>query len=72
MDYLERGLGSDENNYNLLDKLQDAIGRGQNPLSVLPSLMAEAEIITISDPGVGISGIFSYYRVAAESCLMNI
>lgn len=72
MDYLERGLGSDENNNNLLDKLQDAIGRGQNPLSVLPSLMTEAEIITISDPGVGISGIISYYRVAAESCLMNI
>lgn len=72
LDYLERGLGSDENNNNLLDKLQDAIGRGQNPLSVLPSLMAEAEIITISDPGVGISGIFSYYRVVAESCLMDI
>lgn len=60
LDYLERGLGSEENNNNLLDKLQDAIGRGQNPLSVLPSLIAEPEIVTISDPGVGISGTFSY------------
>lgn len=72
LDYLERGLGSEENNNNLLDKLQDAIGRGQNPLSVLPSLMAEPEIITISDPGVGISGIFSYYCDVSKSCLMNI
>lgn len=61
LDYLERGLGSEENNNNLLDKLQDAIGRGQNPLSVLPSLMAEPEIITISDPGVGISGSGAKY-----------
>ncbi|KAF3646518.1 DENN domain and WD repeat-containing protein SCD1 [Capsicum annuum] len=61
LDYLERGLGSEENNNNLLDKLQDAIGRGQNPLSVLPSLMAELEIITISDPGVGISGSGAKY-----------
>lgn len=56
LDYLERGLGSDENNNNLLDKLQDAVGRGQNPLSILPSASSEPEIITISDPGVGISG----------------
>lgn len=56
LDYLERGLGSDESNNNLVDKLQDAIGRGQNPLSILPSDVAEPEIITISDPGVGISG----------------
>lgn len=50
-------MGSDEKNYNLLDKLQDAIGRGQNPMSILPSPLIEPEIITISDPGVGISGI---------------
>lgn len=56
LDYLERGLGSDENNNNLLDKLQDAIGRGQNPLSILPSDLEEPEIITISDSGVGILG----------------
>ncbi|KAA8542690.1 hypothetical protein F0562_023811 [Nyssa sinensis] len=65
LDYLERGLGSDESNNNLLDKLQDAIGRGQNPRSILPSPLAEPEIITISDPSVGISGsgaTYSYDR----------
>lgn len=58
LDYLERGIGSDENNSNLLDKLQDAIGRGQNPMLILSSDMVEPEIITISDADVGISGIF--------------
>ncbi|RVX14184.1 DENN domain and WD repeat-containing protein SCD1 [Vitis vinifera] len=61
LDYAERGLGSDENNNNLLDKLQDAIGRGQNPMSILPSSLVEPEIITISDPGVGISGSGAKY-----------
>ncbi|KAL5544741.1 hypothetical protein UlMin_008525 [Ulmus minor] len=61
MDYLERGMGSDENNNNLLDKLQDAIGRGQNPFSVLPSNTEEAEIITISDPDIGTSGSGARY-----------
>lgn len=56
MDYLERGLGSDENNNNLLDKLQDALGRGQNPISILPSNLVEPEIITIADTDVGTSG----------------
>ncbi|KAI3795137.1 hypothetical protein L1987_37785 [Smallanthus sonchifolius] len=58
LDYLERGLGCNGNGNNLLDKLQDAIGRGQDPLSILPSFSASAEpeIITISDPGLGISG----------------
>lgn len=56
MDYLERGLGSSENGNNLLDKLQDAMGRGQNLLSILPSASAEPEILTITDPGLGISG----------------
>lgn len=56
LDYLERGLGSDENNSNLLDKLQDATGRGQNPTSILPSSSAEPEVITISDPDIGTSG----------------
>lgn len=58
LDYLERGLGSGENQNYLLDKLQDAIGRGQNPISILPSSLVEPEIITISDPDVGLSGIF--------------
>ena len=55
LDYLERCIGSDESNNNILDKLQDAIGRGQNPLSILPPLV-EPEIITISDPDLGTSG----------------
>ncbi|GAB4850614.1 Scytalone dehydratase [Ancistrocladus abbreviatus] len=55
MDYLERGIGSEENSNNLLDKLQDAIGRGENPASILPSPLLDPEIITISDPGEGIS-----------------
>lgn len=60
LDYLERGLGSDENNNNLLDKLQDAIGRGQNPLSVLPLPLVEPEIVTISDSSAGLSGTYAY------------
>ncbi|KAK4479282.1 hypothetical protein RD792_014793 [Penstemon davidsonii] len=60
-DYLERGLGSEENGNNLLDRLQDAVGRGQNPMSILPSLSSEPEIVTISDPGLGISGSGAKY-----------
>ncbi|XP_038893863.1 DENN domain and WD repeat-containing protein SCD1 [Benincasa hispida] len=60
LDYLERCIGSDESNNNILDKLQDAIGRGQNPLSILPSLV-EPEIITISDPDLGTSGSGAKY-----------
>lgn len=56
IDYLERGIGSDAKANNLLDKLQDAMGRGQNPMSIFPVLSSEPEIITISDAGVGISG----------------
>lgn len=59
--YLERVIQSDENANNLLDKLQDAIGRGQNPISILPSPVDEPEIITISDPGVGISASGAKY-----------
>jgi hypothetical protein len=55
LDFLERG-GSDDNNNNLLDKLQDAIGRGQDPMSILPPPLLEPEIITISDDGSGESG----------------
>lgn len=63
MDYLERGIGSDENNNNLIDKLQDAIGRGQNPTSIMPSSLVEPEIITISDSDVGILGKFEVSRL---------
>ncbi|KAJ7969656.1 Denn domain and wd repeat-containing protein scd1 [Quillaja saponaria] len=61
LDYLERGVGSGENNNNLLDKLQDALGRGQNPLSILPTTSTEPEIITISESDVGISGSGAKY-----------
>ncbi|GLT48924.1 hypothetical protein SLA2020_225120 [Shorea laevis] len=61
LDYLERGMVSEENNNNLLDKLQDAIGRGQNPFSIFPSSLVEPEIITISDTDVGISGSGAKY-----------
>ncbi|KAI4347169.1 hypothetical protein L6164_008005 [Bauhinia variegata] len=61
LDYLERGLGSDENNNNILDKLQDAIGRGQNPMSILPSSLQEPEIMTISEHDVEISGSGAKY-----------
>ncbi|KAK8472841.1 hypothetical protein PHAVU_002G315300 [Phaseolus vulgaris] len=61
LDYLERGVGSDESNNNLLDKLQDAIGRGQNPMSVLPSSPVETEILTVSDSDIEISGSGAKY-----------
>uniref|UniRef100_A0A6N2MQ77 Alpha-galactosidase n=1 Tax=Salix viminalis TaxID=40686 RepID=A0A6N2MQ77_SALVM len=48
LDYLDRGIDSDGNNNNLLDNLQDTIGRGQNPISILPTAVAETEITTIS------------------------
>ena len=54
LDYLERGIDSDGNNNNLLDKLHDTIGRAQNPISILPTAVAE----TISDADVGILGKF--------------
>ncbi|KAF8670993.1 hypothetical protein HU200_050269 [Digitaria exilis] len=50
LDYLERCNSAEENPNNLLDKLQDATGRGQNPLSIFPSEFADPEIITIADP----------------------
>ncbi|KAL0796979.1 hypothetical protein Bca101_068356 [Brassica carinata] len=51
-DYLGRRLGSDENSTNLLEKLQDAVGRGQDAMSILPKSSMEPEIITIADPDV--------------------
>jgi len=61
LDYLERGVGFDENNNTVLDKLQDAIGRGQNPMSVFPSSSVEPEILTVSDSAVGISGETNFF-----------
>ncbi|KAF3516526.1 hypothetical protein DY000_02058987 [Brassica cretica] len=52
LDYLERRLGSDENSTNLLEKLQDAVGRGHDAMSFLPKSSMEPEIITIAEPEV--------------------
>ncbi|KAL2934077.1 DENN domain and WD repeat-containing protein SCD1, partial [Bienertia sinuspersici] len=70
LDFLERGLGSEHNNINLLDKLQDAIGRGQNFMSILPSPVLEPEIITISDDGGGVTASgtrFTYERFPSNN-----
>lgn len=61
LDFVERGTSPDENNVNLLDKLQDAIGRGQNPMSIFPSSLMEPEIITISESDTGTSGSGAKY-----------
>lgn len=58
MDYVERRLTTDENDTNLLEKLQDAVGRGQDVMSILPKSSMEPEIITIADPEVEVSGTF--------------
>ncbi|KAJ3671152.1 hypothetical protein LUZ60_008578 [Juncus effusus] len=51
IDYVERCNNSEERiNSSLLDKLQDASGRGQNFLSIFPSQPSDPEIITISEP----------------------
>lgn len=57
MDYLERCIMSEESSNNLLDKLQDATGRGQNPTTIFPSQSVEPEIITAAEPDVGDAGI---------------
>ncbi|VAH61111.1 unnamed protein product [Triticum turgidum subsp. durum] len=49
LDYLERCNNAEEFSNNLLDKLQDATGRGQSPLAIFPSHVADPEIITIAD-----------------------
>lgn len=61
LDYLERCNSAEENANNLLDKLQDATGRGQNPLSIFPSEAADPEIVTIADPETEGSGTCSFY-----------
>lgn len=63
LDYLERCNSAEENGSNLLDKLQDATGRGQNPLSIFPSEFADPEVITIADPETEGSGTYSFYSL---------
>lgn len=53
---MERVVNADEGGSNLLDKLQDAVGRGQNPSSVFPALSLDLEITTIPDPSTGAAG----------------
>ncbi|OAY75391.1 DENN domain and WD repeat-containing protein SCD1 [Ananas comosus] len=60
LDYLERCSNSEENSNNLLDKLQDATGRGQNPLTIFPSHLSEPEIVTIAESD-GVAGPGSKY-----------
>lgn len=55
LNYIGRFVNLNESD-NLLTKLQDAIGRGQSPFTILPSLDVEPEIITITDPDSGIAG----------------
>ncbi|MCO5590563.1 hypothetical protein L7F22_044534 [Adiantum nelumboides] len=49
LEFLERGYGSSNAGSNLIDKLQQAMSRGQNPYVVLPGAAAERSIVTISD-----------------------
>ncbi|XP_020600154.1 DENN domain and WD repeat-containing protein SCD1 isoform X4 [Phalaenopsis equestris] len=58
LDYLERFSNSDESSGNLLNKLQDATGRGQDPMIIFPSAV-EPEIITVSS---------LYKEAAGEKC----
>ncbi|KAI5083987.1 hypothetical protein GOP47_0000156 [Adiantum capillus-veneris] len=49
LEFLEKGYGSPNAGPNLMDKLQQAMSRGQNPSVVLPGPAAERNIVTISD-----------------------
>ena len=60
LDYVERCLNSELSGHNLLDKLQDATGRGQNLSSIFPPPLEEPEIITITQPDAGDAG--AHYR----------
>jgi hypothetical protein len=67
LDYLERRLSSDEKSTNLLEKLQDAVGRGQDAMSILPKSSMEPEIITIAEPEVEESATrYTYDRFPAS------
>lgn len=57
--YIEKVMSSGESNDNVLDKLIDAIWRGESPMSVFPSSHSDLMIITIPDPTDGVSGTLS-------------
>ncbi|ONM40616.1 DENN domain and WD repeat-containing protein SCD1, partial [Zea mays] len=68
LDYLERCNTAEENAHNLLDKLQDATGRGQNPLTIFPSQVSDPEIITIANPEIeGLDNRHCYKRFPANA-----
>lgn len=70
LDYVERCLNSEESNLNLLDKLQDASGRGQNPSSIFPSLEVP-EIKTIAQPDAGIAGLLNVFLPPLSFWVVN-
>lgn len=49
-------MSSGESNDDVLDKLIDAIGRGESPTSVFPSPLLDLTIVTIPDPTDGVLG----------------
>ncbi|XP_010677977.2 DENN domain and WD repeat-containing protein SCD1 isoform X1 [Beta vulgaris subsp. vulgaris] len=54
--YIGRVMSSGESNDDVLDKLIDAIGRGESPTSVFPSPLLDLTIVTIPDPTDGVLG----------------
>ncbi|CAM6088951.1 unnamed protein product [Calypogeia fissa] len=49
MEFLERGYGAADAGPNLVDKVQEAMGRGDNLSAVLSEPLSEPEIFTVSD-----------------------
>ncbi|XP_021736318.1 DENN domain and WD repeat-containing protein SCD1-like isoform X2 [Chenopodium quinoa] len=58
--HIEKVLSSGESNDNVLDKLIDAIGRGESLMSVYPSSHSDLILITIPDPIDGVIGGAKY------------
>ena len=48
-EFLEKGYGSSRTEENLMDKLQQAMSKGQNPSVILPDPASHPYILTISD-----------------------
>lgn len=48
-EFLEKGYGSSRTEENLMDKLQQAMAKGQNPSVILPAPAASMEILMISN-----------------------
>lgn len=52
--YIAKVRASGESDHTILDKLQEALGEGQSPMSIFPSRLSDSVIITIPDPTDGI------------------